>query len=78
MAYFKLAVLSKLVIFGFMHGPVLVSCQFPTQPRFRPPTFVPPGGRLNILPVPIPIPVPVERRRSDERRTVFLLQDDGF
>lgn len=62
-----------------MHGPVHVSCQFlPQLPGIGQPSFVPPGGRLQLLPVPVPRPVPVEGRRSDERQTVLLLEDDGL
>ncbi|VDH90182.1 Hypothetical predicted protein [Mytilus galloprovincialis] len=65
MAYFKLAVL-PITIFP------------PSPPRIGPPTFVPPGNKLNILPAPVPRLVPVEGRRSDERRPVLLVEDDGL
>lgn len=80
MAYFKLAVLPITVFFWLLNGPVLIGCQIfpPSPPRIGPPTFVPPGGKLNILPAPVPRLVPVEGRRSDERRTFLLVENDGL
>ena len=74
MAYLKLSICVVAIFIGLTSGPVQVSChKFPPPPPQR---KGPPAG-MSILPLPIPRPFPI-RRPNEERRTVLLVEDNGF
>lgn len=77
MAYFKLTILSILVFIGIIHGPVHVSCQiYPSPPVIEPPNIFPSCNGISLFPGLVLASVLDLDRRSDERLTVILVNDN--